>query len=399
MFQNAGGGFYDYDKEPFDINYHNQLEIYPRSRTRFVNGTDVALSVWRALQSGTFRTDTTFTNPPGLVPMPFANASDTTNASAATSSGSPATTSAVEPLERVWLTGGLACDDLTYPLNYRYPPVAPGETERSWLGPKAAAVWQSASAGHPPRRLHPLPRGHQPRRKLSARTDPALRLSHNFRSLIPESVVGSVEAPEYQTLGVALDLKFPSGTYAGIEFDHLTCNVAAISGCSRSTTTRFTLFRALPPKRSITMKPRSPLRSTNCSARASFSASVTILTARMLDVLPDVPVAALPSANQNWRAGSPQTSGYVLFNHPSGLFARADATWYHQSNSGYTPALPGDDFVQENLYVGYRFRQRRAEPMFGVLNLSGVNYNLNPLSTYMELPRERTYIVRLNFIF
>ena len=63
------------------------------------------------------------------------------------------------------------------------------------------------------------------------------------------------------------------------------------------------------------------------------------------------------------------------------MFARADATWYHQSNSGYTPALPGDDFVQENLYVGYRFLQRRAELMFGVLNLSGVNYNLNPLST------------------
>jgi hypothetical protein len=94
-----------------------------------------------------------------------------------------------------------------------------------------------------------------------------------------------------------------------------------------------------------------------------------------------------------------QATGYVLFNHPSGLFARADATWYHQNNSGYDAPLPGDDFVQENFYLGYRFLQRRAELMFGILNLSGQDYHLNPLSAYAELPRERSFILRLNFIF
>jgi outer membrane receptor for ferric coprogen and ferric-rhodotorulic acid len=112
------------------------------------------------------------------------------------------------------------------------------------------------------------------------------------------------------------------------------------------------------------------------------------------DVYPDVPVAGYNTTQHN---DLQEATGYVLFNHPSGLFARADATWYHQINS--QSGQPGDSFVQENLYIGYRFLHRHAELMFGILNLSGQDYHLNPLNTYVELPRERSYIVRLNFVF
>jgi hypothetical protein len=76
-----------------------------------------------------------------------------------------------------------------------------------------------------------------------------------------------------------------------------------------------------------------------------------------------------------------------------------EAMPYRQLNSGYNPALPGDDFFQENFYLGYRFLQRRREIQFGVLNLGGKDYRLNPLNVYAELPRERTYTVQLKFIF
>ena len=119
--------------------------------------------------------------------------------------------------------------------------------------------------------------------------------------------------------------------------------------------------------------------------------------ARLQDSYPKIP---LQGYNSTVQADLQETSGYVLLNHPSGLFARVDATWYHQVNSGYAaPGLPGDSFVQENLYVGYRFLHRHAEIMFGILNLSDQDYHLNPLSTYAELPRERSFILRLNFIF
>jgi len=118
--------------------------------------------------------------------------------------------------------------------------------------------------------------------------------------------------------------------------------------------------------------------------------------AKLHDAYPQIP---LPGFKTTQQADLHKAGSYILFNHPSGFFARADATWYHQHNSGYNPPLPGDEFVQENVYLGYRFLRRRAEVMFGVLNLSDQDYHLNPLSTYMELPRERAYMLRANFIF
>ena len=76
-----------------------------------------------------------------------------------------------------------------------------------------------------------------------------------------------------------------------------------------------------------------------------------------------------------------------------------EANWYHQHNGGYTPALVGDDFCQENIFGGYRFAHNRAEVMVGILNLSGQDYHLNPLSTYAELPRERAFYTRVRFQF
>jgi hypothetical protein len=94
-----------------------------------------------------------------------------------------------------------------------------------------------------------------------------------------------------------------------------------------------------------------------------------------------------------------QVTPYIVFNHPSGFFARAEATWYSQRNSGYDPALPGDDFYQVNLFAGYHFRRRFGDLTIGLLNLTGTDYHLNPLNLYAELPRERVWSVRLRLNF
>jgi outer membrane receptor protein involved in Fe transport len=86
-------------------------------------------------------------------------------------------------------------------------------------------------------------------------------------------------------------------------------------------------------------------------------------------------------------------------NHPSGFFGRFEALWYHQQNSGYATPLPGDDFVQLNLMVGYRLRRQYGEISVGVLNLTDTDYNLNPLNAYAELPRERVFVARLKINF
>jgi outer membrane receptor for ferric coprogen and ferric-rhodotorulic acid len=70
-----------------------------------------------------------------------------------------------------------------------------------------------------------------------------------------------------------------------------------------------------------------------------------------------------------------------------------------QSNRGYTPDRPGDDFWQFNVHLGYRWLQRRLETRISLLNLTDRNYRLNPLNLTAELPRERTLAMSLRFNF
>jgi hypothetical protein len=107
----------------------------------------------------------------------------------------------------------------------------------------------------------------------------------------------------------------------------------------------------------------------------------------------------LATADQMEKSTLQQAEGYVQFNHPSGFFTRAEAHWYGQSNSGWTPAEPGDHFFQYNLFAGYYFAHRRAELQIGILNLTGENYNLNPLTPYQGLPTSRVFEAKLNFMF
>jgi len=300
-------------------------------------------------------------------------------------------------LQQAQLTapGGAAYDDVTYPANFRNPPLSPGEAHTYQLGPKAGLVW------------NPVPlltlRGAYTRSLGGVSADESYRLEQTqvagfpqtFRSLISESVVGSVSAPTYETFAVALDLKFPSRTYAGIQAQRLNTDVDRTVGA-------LALDNGTPPF--VTTSTLEQLRYHENSIGASINqllgddlvvgASYTFDRVELGDVFPNIPVAGYDTTQHN---DLHETAGYVLFNHPSGLFARADAAWYHQINS--QAGQPGDDFVQENLYVGYRFLHRHAELMFGILNLSGQDYHLNPLNTYMELPRERSYIVRVNFVF
>jgi hypothetical protein len=121
--------------------------------------------------------------------------------------------------------------------------------------------------------------------------------------------------------------------------------------------------------------------------------------AELESAYPDIPASVTTNSHQKNDATFNQLSLFALFNHPSGLFARAESDWYSQSNRGYQPALPGDDFWQFNLYAGYRFWRRHAQATIGVLNLTDQDYHLNPLSVYNDLPRARTFYASLQFNF
>jgi hypothetical protein len=96
--------------------------------------------------------------------------------------------------------------------------------------------------------------------------------------------------------------------------------------------------------------------------------------------------------------------GHLQFTHRSGFYVRGEIQWYHQNNTGHDPTnfdppFPENNFAQENLFLGYRALRRRMDVAFGVLNLGGHDYSLNPLNVYNELPRSRVYLGRLRFSF
>jgi hypothetical protein len=86
---------------------------------------------------------------------------------------------------------------------------------------------------------------------------------------------------------------------------------------------------------------------------------------------------------------------HANWNHPSGLFAIFEGNWYHQYNSGFSPAEPGDSFMQFNAYAGCRFWHRKAELSVGMLNIFDTGYQLEPLNFYNEMAHSRTLLARL----
>jgi len=95
----------------------------------------------------------------------------------------------------------------------------------------------------------------------------------------------------------------------------------------------------------------------------------------------------------------------LLWNHPSGFFAQVGWDWYFQTrsraivNSSLPQEVPGETFQQLNLSAGYRFPRQRGDVTVGVLNATGEDYRLNPVTPYAELPREAAFYTRLRFRF
>jgi len=390
----------------FDLSYSSSLEIYTAELNQIFQWNRVTLSAGGRYQTGSFHTDAQLFNPSGN-PASFLDARDTNNLSSDDAleriTGYGYVT--LEPLEQLWLTGGLAYDDLTYPRNFRHPPISSGEDHRSQLGPKAAVVWS------------PLPqaalRGMFARSLGGVSLDESYRLEPTqlagfpqaFRSLISESVVGSVAAPAYETFGLALDLKFPSRTYAGLRAERLEENVRQAIGVFAPVDVSGSGF--VPPfipsstDEQLDYHENAITASLDQLVGKDFVLGVTykFTEAELHDLLPGVPATALATADQRQSSSLHHLTLYGLFNHSSGFFAQADADWYAQENSGYAVALPGDSFFQENLYVGYRFAHRRAELRLGLLNLAGQDYRLNPLTIYAELPRKRVLEASFKFVF
>jgi outer membrane receptor protein involved in Fe transport len=294
-------------------------------------------------------------------------------------------------------------DHLSYPADTSFTPLAYQETSRDQWSPKAGIVFAPWNRG--------LLRASYTRSLGGLFFDNSIRLeptqvggfNQAFRSLIPESVAGLVPGASFETKEVGFDQSLAAGTFFGAEYGWLTSDGNRPVGVLTNST-----FLPIPDSSGSTAQ-RLDFQEQYVSAYAaqllgdycSASARYRWNDAQLTEKFPAIPdsAAGLSQIEQNNTAVLNQVALQLNFNHPSGVFGQWDSSWYQQQNFGYSASLPGADFWQHNVMVGYRFWHRHAEVRAGVLNLFDTDYRLNPLSAYAELPRSRMFVasVRLNF--
>jgi len=309
-----------------------------------------------------------------------------------------------KPIPELLFTAGVSYDHLEFPNNFRFTPIGPGSTSRNLLAPKGAVVWSPGPAL--------TLRGAYSEGLGGVSNDDSYRLeptqlggfNQTFRSVIPESEVGSLAGAKYQTYGAALEIKLPSRTYLTLQGQLLHAESDEQIGVFYDTgsSTPPAIFPGTT-KEELRYRETTFWATLNQLIGRDWSVGLDYryTDSRLRWHYPTVPIVntGLAPLNRTEHGKLHQADAFVQFTHSSGIFGRAEAQSFLQNNSGYTPARPGKDFVQVNLLAGYRFWSRRAELTFGILNVGGDDYHLNPLNFYSELPHSRVFMGRVRISF
>lgn len=394
--------------EPVDLDYHNSFQagsFEAEHLSRYGSHSDIIGLRW---QQGDFQArnsliDTGF---PFLYGTNFSSAID-----ASFDRVSAYLYHTWEALDDLFLTGGLAYDDLTGPANYRRPPVSAGEESRSQVSPKTSLVWT-------PKSWFSL-RGMWARSLGGVSLDESIRLeptqlagfSQSFRSLASESVVGSVELPAYESAGLGLDFKLGTRTWLGLSGERIDTEVNRVTGYLENDNTRPPGQHTLPlgTRESINyVEHRVAATLDHNLAEEWFAQLQYRFTGSTLDTgYPAlVGAAGTPLGMREW-ADFHEVRAGLTYRARSGWFARAEAGLFYQRGvrapapDGVLGAPEGhsDELVQLNAYVGREFFHRRAEVTVGILNLSDSDYRFSPLTSMTELPRSRLFYTRLRLNF
>lgn len=311
-----------------------------------------------------------------------------------------------------WLTliTGVAWDHLDRPRNFRSPPFSEDQVEHERISGKFGFTLE-------PSRWLKI-RGVYTEGLGGVAFDDSVRLepvqlagfSQAYRTVISESLIGSVEAPVYKNWGLSLEGSLPTRTWWGASVNILEEDLERSVGVfDYYIDTIFPAFTgAFPSQTQQTFAYREEVFTATLNQllgrEFALGATYRFTRAELRSQYPEFPLALIPEADAFDEGKLHELSLYANWNSPSGWFARAEANWYAQDLDGSAgglrlDGLPGDDFWMFNAQVGYRFGNNRHEISAGVLNITDNDYQLHPLTYYRELPRERTFFVRCRLSF
>jgi outer membrane receptor protein involved in Fe transport len=300
------------------------------------------------------------------------------------------------------LTAGGTYDWEHFPLNISSPPLASTEDERGRLSPKVGLDWT-------------LPEGTRLRADYtrsmgglindsSTSIEPSEVASFNqsFRSLIPQSAgFGTPPALLFETWGLGIDHKFPTGTYIDMEGQLLTSTGNQLIGAWTGT----------PALTLNDLSQRQYFQEKDAFASISQLLGQDLsLGARYTLTAVDVSVNDLSSVTGATYLQNHENSTlneFTLFGNfylPCGFFSQATANWWIQHNAynNFTAggaSEPGNNFWQCNIFAGYRLPRRHVELAVGLVNIFNQGYNIDPATYFLEQARTRTFVATLKFNF
>lgn len=398
LVRNQAGELLSPQVQPLDVDSRGELAIWTGELNQLAQFEHHTLVAGARVQSGEFESADLLTGNPLRSPV-FGDRTGqgVFHRSAITEAFQRMTLYAYDtwhPTDGLALTAGLAWEEMEFPANFRHPPLENASAHRARLLPKLGLVWSPVEAV--------TFRGMFSQSLGGVSLDESYRLepvqlagfSQAFRTVIPESVVGSVSAHDLDLGGAAIDIRLPTRTYAGIQVMVTHSDVDRQIGV-------FQLDAFSQPLTGGSAQIEERLRYREAAFQSSVHQLVGDDTA--LGVAYGYSRATLdrarPAAGFDGReeADLHWLRSQGVINLPGGFFAGAGGTWLWQSYDG---AARGDEaHLQLDLEAGWRFARQTGQFSVGLLNVLNEDYRLAPLSALPELPRERVLFARLRLNF
>lgn len=310
-----------------------------------------------------------------------------------------------------WFTliGGVSWDRIDHPQNFRNPPTSDVQVQNERVSAKSGFILN-------PSRWVQV-RGAFTQGLGGVTYDESVRLepvqiagfNQSYRTVISESLAGSVEAPRFQTIGLSFEGMLPAKTWWGITGNIIEQDVdrtvGAFTGFSPGVFPIEPAYFPSGTQQSLAYREESLQFTLNqlIGRRWAFGALYRATESDLRTTMHDLVAFGAPNGVLHDRATLHELGLSANYNSPRGFFARVEANFFAQSlrddpNSGLAPR-DGDTFWQFNAFAGYRFHRNLCELSTGVLNLTDQNYQLSPLNPWSDLARERTFVLRFRLSF
>ena len=306
------------------------------------------------------------------------------------------------------LIGGVTWDHIDHPENFRNPPVSDQSRTDEKLSGKFGFTYE-------PSRYF-MVRGLFTEALGGVTFDESIRLepvqlagfNQAYRTVISESLAGSVETPRYQIMGLSVEGSAPTRTWWAANLNvidqEVDRTVGAFTGYDAGVFPVTPAYFADSTTQTLDYREVALGFNVNQLIGDEFAvgAGYRITRSELLTQFPELIGSGSPIASLKNEATLHEVMLNANWNSPTGLFATAEANWFMQDLDddplGGAPRS-GDDFWQFNAFVGYRFNRNLCEVSAGVLNITDNDYRMSPLSPYGTIARDRTAVLRCRFSF